>query len=101
MGNIEDEHDSEEETEEIVSVKGQRYRVKALTSLERFNEYFGTLLSHTEANTVGEMVISLFGYIPKRGESQEYNSLRFTVLRADSRRLHTVLVEKLSTTSDH
>ena len=99
VGDIEDEYDIEGNNEEIIPVKGQRYRVNALTPIDQFNNYFGTLFAYADAKTIGEIVISLFGYIPKRGETQESNHLRFTVLKADSRRLHTLLVEKLLTPS--
>jgi magnesium and cobalt transporter len=40
-------------------------------------------------------VISRFGRLPKRGESTTVDGLRFQVQRADSRRLHTLLVERI------
>jgi magnesium and cobalt transporter len=42
-------------------------------------------------------LLSKFGRLPKRGEETVIDSLRFRVLRADSRRLHALLVEKLKT----
>ena len=37
-----------------------------------------------------------FGRLPKRGESIALEGLRFRVLRADSRRLHTLQVERIA-----
>ncbi|MDF0606805.1 CBS domain-containing protein [Neisseriaceae bacterium TC5R-5] len=96
VGDIEDEYDTEDDAENIVSVRGeQRYRVKALTEIEDFNHYFDTEFADDEVDTVGGLVISLCGYLPKRGESVTSAGLRFTVLRADSRRVESVLVEKI------
>jgi magnesium and cobalt transporter len=71
------------------------YRVKAQTEIEAFNDTFGTRFGDEEYDTVGGLVLSQFGRLPKRGEEVQLEGLRFRVLRADSRRLHTLLVEKL------
>jgi magnesium and cobalt transporter len=39
-------------------------------------------------------VIAHLGRLPKRGEAVSIDSLRFQVLRADSRRVYTLLVDK-------
>jgi magnesium and cobalt transporter len=39
-------------------------------------------------------VIAHLGRLPKRGESVSMGGLRFQVLRADSRRVYTLIVEK-------
>jgi magnesium and cobalt transporter len=94
VGDIEDEFDPEGEEELIVPVRGQRYRVSALTQIDTFNAYFDTRFSDTELDTVGGLVISVCGTVPKRGETCDVEDLRFTILKADSRRLHSLLVEK-------
>jgi len=43
---------------------------------------------------VGGMVIAHLGRLPKRGETIVIEGLRFQVLRADSRRVYTLLVDK-------
>lgn len=96
VGDIEDEYDIEDDEDDIVPVRGhERYRVKALTEIEDFNHYFGTEYADDDVDTVGGLVISLTGHLPKRGEKIEAAGLRFTVLRADSRRLDTLLVERV------
>lgn len=96
VGNIEDEYDEEHSENDIIPVKGQRYRVNALTALDDFNAYFETAFIESDIDTIGGRVVSLFGYVPKPGETHESGGLRFTILKADSRRLHSLLVEKLS-----
>jgi magnesium and cobalt transporter len=71
------------------------YRVKAQTEIADFNETLGTQFGDQEYDTVGGLVLSKFGRLPKRGEETVIDGLRFRVLRADSRRLHALLVEKL------
>ncbi|MEE8221941.1 MAG: transporter associated domain-containing protein, partial [Nitrosomonadaceae bacterium] len=70
------------------------YRVKAITEIADFNEVLGAEFSNENYDTVGGLVLNKFGRLPKRGESVVIGSLKFMVLRADSRRLHTVLVEE-------
>src|SRR6187431_686737 len=42
VGDIEDEHDIDDVDEKIVQERGGQYRVKALTEVSDFNEFFGT-----------------------------------------------------------
>jgi magnesium and cobalt transporter len=71
------------------------YRVKAQTEIAGFNETFGTQFSDEEYDTIGGLLLSRFGRLPKRGEEIDLDNLKFRVQRADSRRLHSLLVEKL------
>ncbi|MDA8329133.1 MAG: CBS domain-containing protein [Betaproteobacteria bacterium] len=94
VGDIEDEYDFDETEDNIIQDKGGRYRVKALTEIEDFNASFGTTFADDEFDTIGGLVLNHFGHMPKRGEFIAFAGLRFEVLRADSRRVHTLLVEK-------
>lgn len=95
VGEIEDEYDYEEAGDNIIRDKDGRYRVKATTEIQDFNAALGTRFSDEEYDTVGGLVLSLFGRLPRRGESVTADGVRFQVLRADSRRLHTLLVERV------
>ena len=44
---------------------------------------------------IGGLVVELFGHVPKRGDVLVKHGYRFTVIKADSRRLQTLLVEKV------
>ncbi len=96
VGEIEDEYDFDETEDHIIQDKNGRYRVKAVTELGDFNEAFGTKLESQEFGTIGGLVLNRFGHMPKRGETIVFESdrLHFEVLRADSRRLYTLLVQK-------
>jgi magnesium and cobalt transporter len=95
VGDIEDEYDFDETEANILLDRNGLYRVKAQTSIEDFNATFGTTFSDEEYDTIGGLLLSRFGRLPKRGEEIVLDRLRFRVLRADSRRLHSLLVEKL------
>src|ERR1700674_489166 len=94
VGEIEDEYDYDEAEDNIIQDRTGRYRVKAATEISDFNETLGTQFSNEEFDTVGGLVISHFGRVPERGEQVTFDGLTFHVLRADSRRLHVLLVEK-------
>jgi len=96
VGDIEDEYDFDEAADNILLDQTGRYRVKAGTEIEDFNTAFGTAFSSEEFDTVGGLVIHHLGRLPKRGEVLEVEGLKVQVLRADSRRVHTLLVEKLA-----
>jgi magnesium and cobalt transporter len=93
VGDIEDEYDFDEAEDNIILDRTGRYRVKATTEIQDFNAALGTDFSDEDYDTVGGLVISLFGRLPKRGEQISTQGLTFQVLRADSRRLHVLLVE--------
>ncbi|MDD5405214.1 MAG: transporter associated domain-containing protein [Sulfuricella sp.] len=95
VGEIEDEYDFDETEDNIIQDRAGNYRVKAVTEISDFNEALGTSFSDEDYDTVGGLVVSKFGRLPKRGEIITLDGLKFQVLRADSRRLHTLLVEKL------
>ena len=100
VGDIEDEYDYDEDEDNIIQNADGQYRVKALTEIADFNEIIGTSLSDEEFSTIGGLVVHQFGHLPKRDDEITLNGLRFKVLRADSRRLHTLLLEILPDSID-
>jgi magnesium and cobalt transporter len=92
VGEIDDEHDGEDEEGYIRRLSNGEHTVKALTPIEDFNEFFATAIADDEFDTVGGLVIKAFGHLPKRGESVEVVGLHFHVLRADQRRVHLLRV---------
>jgi magnesium and cobalt transporter len=96
VGDIEDEYDFDEVADNIIAEPGGRFRVKALTQIADFNTAFGTQIPDEEFDTVGGLVIAELGRLPKRGDMFSRDGLRFQVRRADSRRVHTLIVEKVN-----
>ena len=94
VGNIEDEHDIDEE--DYIRQHGRnRYTVQAMTPVEEFNEYFNTDLRNDEYDTIGGIILNAFGHLPQRGETIEYGGFSIKVLRADRRRIHLLRVIQL------
>ena len=94
VGDIEDEYDFDEAADNIQLDQNGRYRVKAQTEIADFNVAFGCDFPDDTFDTVGGMVLHHLGRVPKRNEVIEIGGMRFKVLRADSRRLYTLLVDK-------
>lgn len=86
VGDIEDEHDVDTALN-IYGHADNSFRVRALTPIEEFNEYFSSDYSDEEFDTIGGLVLSQFEHLPKRGESIDIGRFNFEVLRADKRRI--------------
>ncbi|MCR2746377.1 HlyC/CorC family transporter [Limnobacter parvus] len=98
VGDIEDEYDFDEEADNILSLGGDQaglYRVKALTTIEQFNETFATEYSNEHADTVGGLLNEHLARVPARGELVELPPFQFEVLRADARQVHLLRVKKI------
>ena len=96
VGDIEDEYDFDEAEDNIIPEAGARYRVKAQTEIAAFNEALGAQFSDEEFHSIGGLVLQAFGRLPKRGEATTIGNFRFKVVRADSRRIYTLQVERLA-----
>ncbi len=96
VGEIEDEYDFDEEEDNIVMESDGIYRVKAITEIDSFNETLSAHFSNDDYDTIGGLVLNKFGRLPKRDESVVVDNFKFTIQRADSRRLHMLKVEKLA-----
>lgn len=90
VGEIEDEHDDQEDEGYIFRRNDSEYMIKALTPMEEFDDYFTTQLATDEYDTVGGFIVSQLERMPKKGETLEVDKMRFEVIRADTRRVHLV-----------
>ncbi|GEA51199.1 hemolysin [Vibrio inusitatus NBRC 102082] len=86
VGEIEDEFDDEEELE-IRQLSKHTFAVRALATIEEFNDTFDTNFSDEEVDTVGGLVMTQFGHLPSRGEIVEIEEYSFKVTSADNRRI--------------
>jgi magnesium and cobalt transporter len=102
VGNIEDEYDADDGNEggDIIAEQGGGFRIKAMIPIADFNEAFGTAFIDEEVETVGGLLICHFGRLPRRGEAAVIGGWRFYVLRADSRRIYTLLAERVADVPD-
>jgi len=92
VGNIEDEHDIDEDDVMILPRGNKHFVVKALLDLDEFNEHFDSNFNGEDIDTIGGLVLSSMGHLPKRGESITIGEFNFKVLRSDSRRVHLLEV---------
>lgn len=93
VGEIEDEHDFDEETH--IKARGEdTYTVKAVTPVDDFNEFFDTELDKEEFDTIGGLVLKEFGHLPRRGEAVEFGGLKFTIANADNRVIRLLQVTR-------
>jgi magnesium and cobalt transporter len=94
VGDIADEYDFDEAEDNIIRQDDAHWRVKADTEIADFNEAVGTEFSDEDYDTIGGLVLKAAGQLPKRGERFQIGEWQFTVLRADSRRLHSLVAER-------
>ena len=94
VGNIQDEHDIEEE-EHIIPYGRHRYTVSAMTPIDEFNDYFKISLSDAEYDTIGGLILNAFGHVPNRGELLEFEGFNVKILRADKRRIYLMRMTRL------
>lgn len=94
VGEIEDEYDFDEDAS-ILKRGPNSYTIKAHISIEDFNEYFGVSFNDTDFDTIGGLTVNAFAHLPSRGESITVDGFRFTVVRADSRKVRLLNVERV------
>jgi len=94
VGEIDDEFDLDDTEDNIVIDRDGAHRVRAGTEIADFNRHFESALPDADADTVGGLLINHFGRVPKRGEAALIGNFRFQVLRADSRQVHLLRVER-------
>lgn len=92
VGDIEDEYDYDETEDNIIEEKSGKFRIKAATEMEDFNAFFATEYTDEEFTTVGGLITNKFGYLPEKDEKITFDGFDITILRADSRQIHTLMV---------
>ena len=94
VGEIEDEHDVDEE--EIIEIDSNKYRVDAKIELEEFIGFFGLDLDplSVDAETLGGLFISEFGVLPNIGDKIKIEDIYIEVSDTDNRRIKRFIVSK-------
>jgi len=100
VGDIEDEHDIDEEADNIISLDNGDIRVKGITELEQLNEALETQFIVEDIETVAGLVVQHLGRVPKIGELIAMDGIEFEVLRADPRQVHILLARQIPKTVD-
>ena len=97
VGDIEDEHDIEDDESMIRELDGGEIIVKAVLPIDEFNDHFKTYLNENNSDTIGGLISQTLGHIPQRDESVQIDQIKFEVVHADSRRVHLIRVVKIAT----
>ncbi len=97
VGEISDEH--EDEREPVSKAGESAYSVSGKANIDVVRDLFGRGPEEEEFTTVGGLLTSRLGHIPKPGEIHKESGLRFTVEEADRRRVHRVRIEPASPVS--
>jgi magnesium and cobalt transporter len=100
VGDIEDEHDIDEEADNIISLDNGDIRVKGITELEQLNEALGTKFAVEDIETVAGLVVQRLGRVPKIGELITIDGIEFEVRRADPRQVHILLARQIAKALD-
>ena len=92
VGEIEDEHDIDED--EIVQISDKKYIADAKVELEEFTEFFNLKTDPLEidAETLGGFVITQLGVLPKKGDKVKIENLSIKVIHADDRKIDKVQI---------
>jgi CBS domain containing-hemolysin-like protein len=91
VGEISDEH--EDEREPVSRAGESAYSVSGKANIEVIRDLFGRGPEEGDFTTVGGLLTSRLGHIPKPGETYVESDLRLTVEEADRRRVYRVRIE--------
>ena len=94
VGEIEDEHDFDEE--EIIKISDKKFYADAKVEIEEFTEFFNLDVDPLaiDAETLGGFVISKLGVLPKVGDKVKIEDLTIKVIDADDRKIEKVQITK-------
>ena len=99
VGEIEDEHDAEDNEELIKKINDTTIIVDASFKIEELEKYFDiniNLKHDDEIDTVGGMLFFIANKVPKNNQIYKYeNYLQFTVIKASARRIESLEIKKL------
>ena len=94
VGEIEDEHDVEEE--EIIKNIDGSYSADPKVEIEEFTQFFGLKIDPLiiDAETLGGLIINELGVLPKVGDMVKIENLNIQVTHADGRKITKVLITR-------
>jgi magnesium and cobalt transporter len=95
VGDIEDEHDTDDIEDNIISVSETKFRIRGITELDQVNEALGTNFADEDNDTLAGFILRKLGRVPHKGESITIENILFEVQRADARQVHVLLATKL------
>lgn len=92
FGDILDEHDENEVL--VEKLDDGKIRLDGKISIEEFSELFNINLPETTYNTISGWISDTFGYLPKKGESMNYEDIKILIEDVRNRRIKKIVIEK-------
>jgi magnesium and cobalt exporter, CNNM family len=92
VGEIRDEHDVAEPV--AIQRDGDRYWVDGRVTLDDLSQALGRSFEHAEVSTVGGLIYSVLGRVPRAGDELTLDGYRVVVERVDHRRVTRVLFQR-------
>lgn len=100
VGDIEDEHDAEDEEDLILNKSKDSITVNSNYRIEDLENYFNLKIAKTyedEVSTIGGLVYSTINKIPKNNEVIKINeNLVIKILKSNSRKIEIVEIKKIN-----
>ena len=100
VGDIEDEHDAEDEEDLILNKSKDSITVNSNYRIEDLENYFNLKIAKTyedEVSTIGGLVYSTINRIPKNNEVIKINeNLVIKILKSNSRKIEIVEIKKIN-----
>ena len=88
VGEIEDEHDSEDE--DLIQVSEYEYIANATLELSEFEKKFKKSFNGMDAETLAGLFISKLGFLPKVGDKIDLDNMILAVTAADKRKIKKI-----------
>ncbi len=92
VGEIYDEYDAA--VAEIETLAEGRLRADGRAPVDDVSDYFQVKLDYPEVDSIGGLMLELFGRVPSRGETVEADGLKFLIEKVAGRRVRTVLITR-------
>jgi CBS domain containing-hemolysin-like protein len=92
VGEIRDEHDAA--APPAIRQEGEKYWVDGRVTLDDLSVALGASFTHAEVSTVGGLVYSTLGRVPRAGDELTLDGYRVVVERVDRRRVTRVVFER-------
>ena len=88
VGEIEDEHDNEEE--ELIQITENEFVADAKLDIESFEEHFEVSVGDLDVETIGGLMISKLGVLPKINDEITLGNMKLKVAAADKRKIKKI-----------
>ena len=88
VGEIEDEHDNEEE--ELIQISEYEYIADAKLDIESFEERFALDVGDLDVETIGGLMITKLGVLPKVDDEISLGNMKLKVAVADKRKIKKI-----------